>query len=379
MSEIDKLAIDEEELVCAVNAANIYPALNTDRIRETINIILENPDIQEGHYTNVIRGNYDGLDLMAHGFIHLVQDLRLLVHFFLEAENIVSHTTSQRSEQVLFLGKGPGRTSIAAIEIARKLKLRRIVFNDLIPEHIEQLREIVAKCYNTRDQKIGRLEICFDEGDFLQIADRIHGNFEAEFDGIFAMWSVLSEGAEFQSVEALKEKRTQLYAFLHNLLGKQGVLIEDVPYSEGVGSFYYLLRLKTYHVLHEMGVLEGENDSIIVTNYSDTQSTGYPFHMRYAPPNGKHYSELAHAGFGEYHNIVTTLPSGFQGAGRDQYEEMFGTPDKIRDLFMGNNLVDVENYLLEQERVLLTPNDKHHPMAKRKKTTLWRKFESSFV
>lgn len=185
------------------------------------------------------------------------------------------------------------------------------------------------------------------------------------------MWFVTAEIADFSSVENLRAKREQLYSSINKSLSKQGVFVEDIPYSEGVGSFYYLVRLKTYAALNKLGILSGESHNIIITDYRQNKHVKGTDHIRYAPANGEHYKELEKAGFELNFFRITTQTRGFKDI--LAYEKEFGDYERIQSIFSGNDLDAIISYLEMKEKSLLIAPSSSDPMAKKKKTVMWRK------
>ncbi len=362
------LSFEPEELQRALDTGNVHHGLSNENIQKAAHIIFGDQDkITQDFYQNtIVAGNYIGFDLERHGFPNLLGDMKLLTNTYRTALHTVRQTTKNHSNKVFFMGCGPGRLAIPEIEISKKLGVREIVFNDLLADHVDATREKVAKCYGTRNQKIDGIKIEYLSGDFLQIADTIRKRFDA----MFAMWFVTSEICDFESVEALREKRKLLFSQIKKLLTKQGIFVEDIPFSEGVGSYYYLARLKTYAVLHEMGIMEGENDHMLLTDFTDIQKGGFPYHIRYVPSNGKHRRELEQAGFKEQVTTITTIPNAVKNP--TQYEAEFGLPDKIKTLFEGNTIDDLLRYLTQKEYEFLATPNLTEPLAQQKKTILWR-------
>ncbi len=363
-----KAPFEAEELEMAVKSGNVHHTLNNENLSNAARIIFGESDhmTREYYEKTIIAGNYIGFDLEKHGFPNLLADLKILTEFFRTAIHTVTKSTKQRSGKVFFMGEGPGRTAIAAIELAKQLKIEEIVFNDLLSEHLDQTREKIAKCYNTREQKIDGVEINFLAGDFIEIASNIRKNFDA----LFAMWFVASEICDFSSIKALRKRRNLLYSQIRKLLTKQGVFVEDIPFSAGVGTFYYTARLKTYAILHEMGILEGENNHMLLSDFTDIQKGGFPYHIRYVPSNGKHRDELAKAKLKEHISTLTTLPSGIKNP--TQYEAEFGSPEKIQQLFEGNSIDEIIPFIEKKERDLLIYPSPTDIMAQQKKTIMWR-------
>ena len=365
---IEKQPFDTEELNRAVSTGNIHHSLNNHNLEETIRIILGESDqiTQEYYEKTVLAGNYLDFDLEKHGLPYVIGDLKLLTEFLRQAVHIAKTTTTDISKTVGFIGCGRGRLAVPAIELAKKLGIEELLFNDLFTEHIDITREKIAKVYGTRSTKIEGVKLSFSTGDFTKVSKRIR----KKFDALFAMWFVTSEIADFSSVENLRRKREQLFSQIKKLLTKQGVFIEDIPYSEGVGAYYYLARLKTYNILHQMGILEGENNHMLATNFTDIQKTGFPHHIRYVPSNGKHRGELENAGFEEYFSRTSTLPNATKSP--QQYENEFGNPQHIKELFAGNAIDDLLQYLTKKEYEFLSYPSPTHPMSQQKKTIMWR-------
>jgi len=364
--------IDLEELAIAVKNGNLDDSLSYEKLEEAAREIfgdskksLSKRDYQE----KVVKGNYDGFDLESHGAPNFIPDLILLTRFFSEAVRLASATTTNNSGKAFVMGCGSGRLAIPIIELAKKLGIKEIIFNDLLESHVDETRDKVRHCYNTEETNIDGIELDFVVGDFLKIAEELINETRKRFDAIISMWFVTSEICDFSSSEALREIRKELYSKIQELLTKQGGFIEDSPFSEA-GSFHYNSRLKTYAILKKIGILEGVNDQMILSNFSNIQKTGFPFHVRFAPPNGKHKSELGNAKLGEHLTSITTIPSGITNL--EGYQRLFSDPDKIRELFESNEIDDLLKYLYKQQGLLLTMPGTSNLLAHKKKTVLWR-------
>lgn len=366
----EQCPFDPEELGRAVASGNIHHSLNNENLKKSAHIIFGDEDhiSQEYYQKTIVAGNYLGFDLEKHGFPNLMGHLKQLTEYFSKAINSVNKTTRHRSDKVLFMGEGRGRTSIAAIEIAKQLRVKEVHFNDLLSEHVEHIREKIAKCYNTRDQVIDGVEISFSAGDFVEVSKK----FRKRFDAIFAMWVVTSEIADFSSVDALQKLRKSLYEQVKLLLTKQGVFIEDIPFSEGIGTFYHIARLKTYKILNGMGIMEGENNHMLLSDFSDTCTAQFLQHIRYIPSNGKKRHEMNVAGFCENESSIYLAPNGIKYP--ELYNKEIGSDEKIRQLFSGNSIDEIIPYLTRKEQDLLNFPKPNELLAHKTKTTLWRQY-----
>jgi len=364
--------IDLEELAIAVRKGNLNDSLSYENLEKAAIEIFGNQGSslsKEEYQGRVVKGNYDGFDLEGHGAPNFIPDLILLTRFFSEAVRLASTTTTNNSNKALVIGCGSGRLAIPIIELARKLGIKEIVFNDLLELHVDKTRDRVRDCYNTEDTKIDGVKLDFMVGDFLKISEKLINETRKRFDAIISMWFVTSEISDFSSLEALKEIRKELYSRIKELLTKQGGFIEDNPFSEA-GSFYYNSRLKTYDILQKMGILKGVNDQMILSDFRNIQTTGFPFHVRFTPPNGKHKRELNDVGLGEHLTSITTIPNGIKSL--EDYQRKFGDPNKIRELFESNDIDPLKQYLYDQQGILLTMPASSDLLAQKKKTVLWR-------
>ena len=365
---------EKEELQRAVERDPSFEPFNMSRLKRSAEYIFNSPFINSSKHSKLIEENYNGLNVERHGAANLARDLQLLTEYMSATSSMVKSMTEDRTDRILFMGEGPGRTSIAAIELAKKLGYKEVVFNDLIERHVASIRKKVRSVYGNpdKDKTYNGLKITYHSGDILNYSDDF-----GQFDAIFAMWFVTAEIADFSSIEALQKKRKQLYKKIHLLLSKQGLFVEDVPYSEGVGTFYYLVRLKTFSVLQEMNLLNKnkdgeevfENSQIIITDYSDTQTSGFPYQVRYAPTNGTRRSQMN--SFEELDVSITTQPIGLSG----NYSSFLdATSDKkISKLFRNTEIQDLAKSMgLFEDKFVISAN-KNHPRTKQKKTIIWRK------
>lgn len=366
--ETDCIPFDREELDRVYRSTNIDPKLNNKNLRKAAEVIFKGGDSfsQEFYQKTIVAGNYQEFDLDGHGFPKLLGDLKLLIHFFSTAVHTVQSTTRNRTQSILMIGSGPGRLAIPTIELAKKSEIKEIIFNDLLTDHVDKIKTRIQEVYGSPNNADGVM-IKYLSGDFVEQASSI----EEQFDAIFANWYVTSEIASFENTQKLREVRRKLYDSIRTLLSKQGVFVEDLPFSEGVGSAFYIGRLKTYKILHEMGILEGENESMLLSDFSSIQSEGFPFHIRYVPPNGKHRRELENAGLQENEPRVSTLPIGIKNY--KEYAEHFKGDKKVKSLIEDNDIEQVLRYLESCERNYLLHPKTTDPSAEKMKTVLWRK------
>ncbi len=364
---------DDEELRNATQCAN-HGDLNIWTLHKAAEKVFGGEtSISPEKYRKIVEGNYDDYDLERHGSVHFLTDLRLLAKTFQIGINVVRQTTSDRSKQVLFMGCGPGRLAIPSIELAKKEGIKRIVFNDLLEHHIEKTRQKIIDFYNTSTCNIDGVQVDFLVGDFIEKGEELIQNINERFDAIFSNWFVTTEIADFSDKDRLQKSRRVLYKTILDLLTKQGVFIEDIPYSEGVGTYYYLGRLKTYAILDQMRALQGINDQLLISNFSHVQEGGFPYHLRYVPANGKHRTEMENAGFIEHLTAVDTIPNGFKSGRMSRYNkeaEVSNIQKLIQRAPYNTFMAQIRAFEFD---LLHVPSPLEDPMAKQKKTTIWRK------
>ena len=325
---------DEAEVQTAQQLGERYFSLRMSSLREAaLHIFGKHRGLDREDYAAIVLHNYQDFDLHRHGHHLLLQQLLLLSEAFEQAIQTVNFRVRQSSGNILSLGCGPGRSAVALIELAMKRRIRCIVFNDLLPSHIDQTREIVRQTYNTNRDRIGPIDLKYVAGDFLDPASP----FDDGFDAIIAEWFVTSEIADFSSVETLRRTRRQLYGKIRSLLGSEGVFVEDVPFGDRVAQFYYLARLKTYAILRQMGILQGENHNMLLSNFSqaitpEELAAGVsPMHLRYIPDSEAHLDELRQVGMRRTRSWVSHLPVAVRDP--ETYRRTFENPVAVRDLF----------------------------------------------
>ncbi|MDZ4216991.1 MAG: hypothetical protein U1C97_01570, partial [Candidatus Gracilibacteria bacterium] len=87
--------IDPEELEKAVRCGSIDENLDTKHIAEVARFLFSHKDIlTQGGFPNIIRANYKGLNLEAHGRPHFITDSLLVI----ECLNNAINTGEQTSE-----------------------------------------------------------------------------------------------------------------------------------------------------------------------------------------------------------------------------------------------------------------------------------------
>lgn len=371
-AELNKYFNERElkEIESALKTATTVRDLQMETLIHAARIIFETEEgarlTQKRYQDEMLRGAYTGLDLEKHGQPYLIPDLQQLVRFFSEVS--ASQIPSNKTNKILVMGSGPGRLAPFELALAIKNGIQEVVFNDLLDFHIDATREKIKNAFGTSDaENIEGVKIQYQQGDILQVAEEIKNKFDA----IFSWWFVTPEIADFTNVEQFHERRQKLYKTINSLLSKQGSFVEDIPLSEGFG-FYYLLRLKTYVILRLMETLDGENKNMIITDYSNKQKIGMPYHIRFAPTLCAHNKEVESAGLSQWSSDTITLPSGITNF--EDYNRQVGIgPQKLLNAIMGSNIGSLQKHLGEMRSNLLTYPDISDPTAKRKTTIAWKK------
>ncbi len=363
----------EEELEKAIKTGTTNPALQLTPIKTAVDFIFgpqNELELTPQRYLELLEAAYTSLDLEKHGLPHFICDVKNLIKFFAEITTNIKQKQNKDPENVFIVGCGPGRLAPFEVAIATKLGFKEIVFNDLLDQHIEKTRTRLMEAFNTSNpENIEGIDIKYQTGDIVEVAEVM----EETFDAIFAWWFVTPEIADFSSTEALRKKRETLYKNIVKILKQKGFFIEDIPDSST--GFFYWLRAKTFAVLQEKELLEGENQNMIVTNYSNyvhQKAGGFPYHIRYAPTFPKHTSEMIRAGLIQSGITETTmLPSGI--ADYQQFQEIFDNPKHLLEMIMGDSLQNVLKVLQRGEAETLNFPDLTDPLAKRKNTSMWQK------
>lgn len=357
---------------------NLHEALNYEHIKTVAQDLFRDGGlIKAGKHQDMITGSYDGMDLKKHGAVHYLSDLRLFTQVFRDAiQEVYSQVPiGQRKKKIMSVGEA-GRLIIPTIEIAHKKGIKDIVISELNKNHVEQTKKVISEVYDkqftsTQDSiDINGLHVEFILGDFLKIAEQIR----QEIDAVFAMWFVTPEIADLRSVQHLKETRNKLYSLMNQILIQNGTFVDDIPNTAGTTHFYGLIRAKTCAALEELGILQGENHTLIITdNRNYYTKISQPDLIRSAPKNGDYNAILQNAGFEIISQFQTRLPSGIKNEFVAQHDKLFGDYKYVRELFEGHELDELIDKMktLESQYLIFPGSD--DVLAKIKKTTISQK------
>lgn len=365
--EDDNLAIDKKVLQKVLTIGDTIDGLNPNRIAEAAKILFDkNGYIQSGEYYQQLINNYDGLNLGKHGLHYTLDDIKCLLEKLPFAIDSVRTETGNRCKEIFILGSGADRMHIPIVCAAQKLGIEKITFNDLIPDNIDTSRETIKKEFGNAE-KVEDVDIEYITGDFLEIAKTIQKKFSA----ILSLWYVTPEIARFDNVENFRKTRKQLYDSIYACLDNRGMFIEEIPSSESIGYFYYLVRLKTYAVLHELGILDGENHNLIITDYANEGKGVFPYHIRVAEPNGTHNEILKSSGMDLIHSEIRPQAKGvvdstsFHNMSQNLLQEL---PNKIAS----NTFEQVIDFIDRKQQGQLIKPSRQDSMGKMKKICLYQ-------
>jgi hypothetical protein len=257
---------------------------------------------------------YRRINLEERGAPFVVSDIDILAKLLLDGfKYVLEHTTkNNRTNRLTVIGCGPGRLAVAYVELAKLIGVTRIIFNDLIDEHINSTRDKIDKTYGS-DKKVDNIKIAYVAGDFCddtQVPIGPYGKLRPS-DYVVAMWYVTSEMLKLISPKSLRTNRLVAYSRFGSIIDHGGVFIEDIPDSRQ--GFFYDQRRVTIAALKKAGVdLGAENSNLGIThlvNASDEGDAATP-HIRYIPPNGIHDNEVrVGGGLFELSSILTQQPN----------------------------------------------------------------------
>ncbi len=337
------------------------PEINYKALEEAANGLFgDKKAMSLKQYLQVTKDFYETLDLEKRGTPSLILDTDLLLESFIRArDDIISKITKdQRTDKVLVIGCGEGRLSSLYIEMAKKLGIKKITFNDLLEKHIEQTKKKLQKVYNTgtldsNEMSIDGIKVEFLPGDFTTID--LQGS---PYDITVAWWFVTSEIFNPNSPKELRQKRIEFYTKVRTNLIRKGIFIEDIPHSVSSG-FYFLSRMKTFDILKRKGILVGEQKNLSLTNIPKKDKNAQPYHLRYLPYNGMHTKEMNASGLYEVDSRSEIIPTQSVLTGDVDHLLLFENKPTILDVQM------VIKYLI---KTVTIPTGK---VPQRKKITLW--------
>lgn len=140
-------------------------------------------------------------------------------------------------------------------------------------------------------------------------------------------------------------------------------MIEDIPDPNNEPGFYEIANFKTSHILKERGILEGQNHNLLLSNWTNEQTVGFPYQLRYTPQNGTDVREKEKAGFKLKRTELSSIP----------IESLYGKDVVITTIKQAKNIweaIRVLNQLILQT-VKFPDGDKID--QNRRKITWWEK------
>lgn len=332
---------DDELLKVHGLGSSSHPEISYPNLVSAADWLFDKMDPSQGKLSAFTKAFYKDFNLEERGGPSLMLDYALLMKYFGRAyQEVMDPTKSgERTRRVLDIGCGTGRLSILMIELAKKLGLREIVFNDLIEGHVNATRKKIKDTYgdraNIRDNfgHVDGLSISFYAGDFSEIAEKV-GHL-GEFDIVSAMWFVTSEVLDVTSSAANRKVRQDFYRKIKNVLSKNGVFIEDIPES-GQSGFYKISRYFTYEILNKRGILganpdfPGSSPENINMSLTNIPGKAKPFHIRCLEFNGAHEELLRSVGLFTLDRHTEEIPSDSYFVNAD--------PDLLKIFGKNNNL-----------------------------------------
>ncbi len=363
---------DKEQLQRALAIGNGPDSLelNNRMIEEAVEALFPNgaTTLPPDRYLEIISGNYVGFDLKQHGARFNLHDFALLTKHLFEATNSTRQASTDISNEWLAIGCGQGRDAVPMIELAVRNKIEKLTFNDLLADGVEQTRELIRSIYGDA-QVIDGVKLDFLVGD----AAELDVNEMSKQDLVIAWWFVTSEIADFSSSDALSLKRSRFYENIRKMLTKYGAFIEDLPYSDvsRLGHYYYM-HAKSHYYLKKRGILPEDNHRILVTNFSDVQEGGIPYHIRLLDHNGNHRNRMERLhGFAEASSEITVMPAAIKIEHEEAFNALFETHEGVMGIFEGDRR-EIEQRLNQMKSTMTEPYDSQDPNRIVKKTYVWR-------
>ena len=286
--------ISTQALEDKLHLADDNPYLNYDALVAACENIFGNQQaIPYEEFKRLTQAAYT-INMEEYARLHNFTDAVKLTEYCTYIINQIDKAVGKKStsqHNIIVIGCGQGRLAEVYITLAKKLGIDKITFNDLIDAHVEQTQEKIKRLYNTDGNSADGIKISYLPGDILTV------DIAESFAAAFLIWYVSAEFCDPSSPENMRVLRHQIYTKMNNLLRPGGGFIEDIPDPNMAPGFYGIANDKTEHILGSRGILLGEHQNLLLSNWTSEQTTGFPYQLRYTPRNGTDFREKEKAGF----------------------------------------------------------------------------------
>lgn len=283
----------EDELIHLYDDKN--PLLNYEKMVEACDAIFgKGTSISRARYLELTRDAYK-IDMESYARKHNFTDAVYLAELVSQVSAAIRQSSANPTGRIAVVGCGQGRLAEVYIALAKRNGINTIVMNDLIEDHVEATREKIKKMYGTdgtEGKKVEGVNIEYVTGDILT-AD-IPDN---SVDAAYMWWFVGAEICDPSSSDAMLENRKVTCERIHRMLIPGGAWIDDMPDPNKEPGLYHLAAHKTAHILRERGILPGMENNLLLTNWSFEQNEGFPYQLRWMPPNDVDNKLRHRAGF----------------------------------------------------------------------------------
>jgi|GEM_PF-1479719 len=271
------------------------PLLNYEALKRARDAMFKGrQNIPRKDFLRFTKEAYKGLsgsvDMEKYARLHNFSDGVMLAEHFRKAA--VAAPKHLKTDRILVIGCGDGRLSEIFIELARQNGVKEIIQNDLIAEHLEKTRAKIQTAYGNDGSNADGVQIQYVAGDILDA--NIPGG---AVDAAYMLWYVSAEFCDPSSKKNMRKTRDNTYKKIHDLLIPGGAMVEDSPDQNHKPGFYHVAVAKTAHLLREAGILPGEEENLMLSNWESEQEDGFPYQLRYIPKNGTDNTEKTNAGF----------------------------------------------------------------------------------
>lgn len=290
---------------------NNSPLLDYQDLKETAKKIFEGrPFVSYNEYIEKLIAFYEGsIDEPKEGqdYHHGMMTVKAL-----QAIQRRLNNRFREPKKMAIVGIGPGELVEVYLEMAKKMEVEHISFNDLVPAHIKVLREKIKSLYGGQGDKVDGTSLSYQAGSFLKTD--FPGDYHlAVFDG-----TTSSEIFDPSGVHATEKLRNDLYRKIRAILVHNGMLYETMPNNNEYNkSLYYQLTDRSVQVFKSVGALPRTEERFMLRNWIDQKGNPFPHQLVYAPESWREDDRRKKHNLQLVEHDIISLPESSQGTAQD--------------------------------------------------------------